>query len=106
MNNLLRPSLYHAFHQIVPLCYSNTELEPVDIVGPVCETSDFLARDRMMPVLKEGDYIAITGAGAYGQTLASNYNLRPIVSEYLVEKDQTRVIYKGESMAALWAKFN
>jgi len=106
MNNLLRPSLYNAYHQIVPLCESGPESEPADVVGPVCETSDFMARDRLMPVLQEGDYLAITGAGAYGQALASNYNLRPSPAEYLVEKDLVQTIQPAETISSLAAKFN
>jgi diaminopimelate decarboxylase len=106
MNNLIRPSLYNAYHQIIPLHRSNDDTEIVDIVGPVCETSDFLARDRMMPIMNEGDHIAITGAGAYSQALSSNYNLRPTLAEYLVEKNQSHKIYDGETIAALAAKFN
>jgi len=106
MNNLLRPSLYNAYHQIIPLNRSNGEMEPADIVGPVCETSDFLAKDRMIPILKEGDMLAITGAGAYGQALASNYNLRPSVAEYLVDNDQVRTIREAETINSLAGKFN
>jgi diaminopimelate decarboxylase len=84
---------------------TNTESEPVDVVGPVCETSDFLARDRYLPDLKEGDYIAITGAGAYGQALASNYNLRPRIAEYLVNESQVKSIYKGETLDDIADKF-
>ena len=84
MNNLIRPSLYQANHQILPVVKNDTNSNQlVDIVGPVCETSDFLAKDRELPELKQGDFIAITGAGAYGQALASNYNLRPVIAELL-----------------------
>ncbi|TFH02588.1 MAG: diaminopimelate decarboxylase [Calditrichales bacterium] len=105
MNNLMRPSLYQAYHQIVPLVQSDRKPEKVDVVGPVCETTDFFARDRMLPELKEGDMIAITGAGAYGQSLASNYNLRPMLAEYLVSEDRYQTIFKGETIDAIENKY-
>ena len=106
MNNLLRPSLYNAYHQIAPLRETTTESEPVDVVGPVCETSDFLAKDRLMPDLQEGDFLAITGAGAYGQALASNYNLRLSAAEYLVDKNRVQTIQAAETINSLATKFN
>jgi len=105
MNNLIRPSLYDAYHQVLPLNHNKSSNEVVDIVGPVCETTDFFAKNRNMPVLNEGDYLAITGAGAYGQALSSNYNLRPMIAEYLVEADNIQTIYKGESIEAIAAKY-
>ena len=77
----------------------------MDIVGPVCETSDFFAKDRSLPVLIEGDSLAITGAGAYGQTLSSNYNLRPMIAEYLVEGNRVQTIFKGESIEFIASKY-
>lgn len=106
MNNLIRPSLYNAYHQIVPVQSGQKKSEKVDIVGPVCESTDFFARDRLLPLLNEGDYLAITGVGAYGQALASNYNLRPIVAEYLVENDRYRTIFKGQSIREILQKYN
>ena len=106
MNNLIRPSLYQAFHQILPLVKNNKISEKVDVVGPVCETSDFFAKDRELPELKEGDYLAISGAGAYGQVLCSNYNLRPTIAEYLVDGENVSTIYKGESIESIAAKYS
>lgn len=106
MNNLIRPSLYNAYHQILPVFSDREESEIVDIVGPVCESSDFFAHDRLLPVIKEGDYLAISGVGAYGQALSSNYNLRPMIAEYLVEGDQHRTIFKGESIQDIAEKYN
>jgi diaminopimelate decarboxylase len=106
MNNLIRPSLYNAHHQIVPLAKTDIGIELVDVVGPVCETSDFLAKDRKLPILKAGDYLAITGAGAYGQALSSNYNLRPRIAEYLVKESQVQPIYKAETLDDLASKYN
>jgi diaminopimelate decarboxylase len=106
MNNLIRPSLYDAYHQILPIIHRENTTEVVDIVGPVCETSDFFAKDRCLPVLNEGDYLAITGAGAYGQALSSYYNLRPMITEYLIDDDHFQNIFKGESIETLALKYN
>src|SRR5208337_2546903 len=80
MNDLLRPSLYGAYHEIVPVCRATTrnshETEITDIVGPICETGDFFARDRKLPMVAEGDLLAILDVGAYGSVLGSNYNTR------------------------------
>jgi diaminopimelate decarboxylase len=105
MNNLIRPSLYGAYHQILPLNQSDNSAEDVDIVGPICETSDFFAKDRRLPLLNEGDYLAITGAGAYGQALSSNYNLRPMIAEYLIEDIHVQKIFKGESIDTIASKY-
>jgi diaminopimelate decarboxylase len=105
MNNLIRPSLYQAHHQILALYKQSKMTEIVDVVGPICETGDYFARNRKLPVLSEGDYIAITGAGAYGQVLASNYNLRPRIAEYMVDGNTLRQIYSGESTESLIEQF-
>lgn len=107
MNNLIRPSLYQAEHQILPIVkYEDSKKETVDIVGPVCESSDFLARERELPVLKQGELIAITGAGAYGQALASNYNLRPVISEIMVNDKTFRTIRESETVEILSGRFD
>ena len=82
------------------------DLEPVDIVGPVCESTDFLAKDRPLPDLKEGDYLAISGVGAYGQALASNYNLRVRIAEYLVNGSSVESIFKAETLDEIANRFN
>ncbi len=105
MNNLIRPSLYQAYHHIVPLIKKDAPTEVVDVVGPVCETGDFLAKDRQLPRLEEGDLIAVVGAGAYGQSLSSNYNLRPRIGEYLVEGDQLRTIAKEQSIEEIYNQY-
>jgi len=101
MNDLIRPSLYRAHHEIVPL--RKNALPPVkaDVVGPVCETGDFLARDREMANVMPGDYLAVCTAGAYGFVLSSNYNSRPRAPEVLVEGDQWRVIRQREKLEDL-----
>ena len=79
MNDLVRPSLYDAYHEIVPVALDANAArhETVDVVGPICESGDFFARGRELPVVNEGDLLAILDAGAYGMALASNYNTRP-----------------------------
>ena len=93
MNDLIRPALYQAYHEILPVI-RDPRAKPavVDIVGPVCETGDFFARDREMPEVKEGDLVAILDAGAYGMSLSSNYNSRPRPAEVLVEGKRARLI--------------
>ncbi len=105
MNNLIRPSLYSAHHEIVPLQLVSRENEIVDVVGPVCESGDFFAKERALQPLEQGDYIAITAAGAYGQALASNYNLRPDIPEYLVDGDTVQTIYKGRSVDEIYNQY-
>ncbi|HEY3875126.1 MAG TPA: diaminopimelate decarboxylase, partial [Candidatus Kapabacteria bacterium] len=96
MTELIRPCLYEAYHQVAPLELNNSTTSKVDIVGPICETSDFLAQNREMPLLKRGDSIAVLCAGAYGYTLASNYNLRPRAAEVLVDGSDVRLIRERE----------
>jgi len=97
MNDLIRPALYGAYHNIVPLTLQKGAREEVDVVGPICESGDFFAKDRMLPKVKSGDYLAIMGAGAYGFSMSSNYNSRRRAEEILVVKDKTFVIRKRES---------
>ncbi len=101
MNDLLRPSLYRAHHDIVPVRKSSSPCIIADVVGPVCETGDFLARDREMSDAMPGDYLAVMTAGAYGFALSSNYNSRPRAVEALVEGDTFRVIRARETYADL-----
>jgi len=101
MNDLIRPSLYQAEHQIVPVEDFGHATETVDVVGPVCESGDFFARDRHLPATKEGDLLAILDAGAYGMALASNYNTRPRAAEVLVNKKAAKLIRRRETMADL-----
>jgi diaminopimelate decarboxylase len=101
MNDLLRPALYGAHHEIVPVKRSSGETEQVDVVGPVCETGDFFARDRKLPVVAEGELLAILDAGAYGTALGSNYNSRGKPAEVLVDGARARVIRKREDIADL-----
>jgi diaminopimelate decarboxylase len=99
MNDLIRPSLYGAYHDIRPLeeAINRATKSMVDVVGPVCESGDFLAKDRMMPKVKPGDMLAVMSAGAYGFVMASNYNSRPRVPEVLVKDGEVHVIRTRES---------
>jgi diaminopimelate decarboxylase len=105
MNDLIRPALYHSYHEIVPVEEQSTitsrsiskGAQKIDIVGPVCESGDFFALDREMPELHEGDLLAIMSAGAYGFVMASNYNSRPLPTEALVRGDQFALIRKRQN---------
>ena len=105
MNDLIRPSLYEGYHRIWPVVgdppperESDLKDPEVDIVGPVCETGDFLAKDRPLPSVERGDLLAVMSVGAYGATMASNYNDRPRPVEVLVDGDRFAVIKKRESV--------
>jgi diaminopimelate decarboxylase len=103
MNDLLRPALYEAWHTILPVVQKSNLSESVyDIVGPVCETSDFLGKSRSLCV-NAGDLLAVRTAGAYGFTMSSNYNSRPRAAEVMVTDNQFRVIRRRETLADLWA---
>ncbi|HEY6111458.1 MAG TPA: diaminopimelate decarboxylase [Chthoniobacterales bacterium] len=109
MNDLIRPALYEAYHEVVPLNRresvgeadsfpsSTSKTDKIDIVGPVCESGDFLALEREMPPLREGDLLAVMSAGAYGFVMASNYNSRPLPAEVLVREDQYSLIRKRQT---------
>jgi diaminopimelate decarboxylase len=103
MNDLLRPSLYGARHEIIPVSVGGDAAQPIqmDVVGPICETGDFLARDAVLPVVERGGYLCILDAGAYGMSLASNYNTRPRAAEVMVEGGRARIIRRRESIKDL-----
>jgi diaminopimelate decarboxylase len=102
MNDLIRPSLYNAHHEIVPVSRrSGRKLETVDVVGPICESGDFLARDRKLPRMEEGELLAIRDVGAYGMSLASNYNSRPRAAEVLVDGKMVKVIRRRETIKGM-----
>jgi diaminopimelate decarboxylase len=98
MNDLVRPSLYGAHHEIVPVSRESRTTEITDVVGPICETGDFFARDRRVPLVKEGDLLAILDVGAYGAVLGSNYNTRGRSAEVLVDGAKARAIRRRESL--------
>ena len=101
MNDLVRPSLYGAYQEIVSVCKNKRKKIQVDVVGPICETGDFLARDRMLRQVEKGDLLAVMSAGAYGFTMSSVYNSRPRVPEILTDGKKYEVIRKRESYADL-----
>ena len=101
MNDLIRPALYRSHHEIIPLRKTGRPEIVADVVGPVCETGDFLARGRRMANAAPGDYLAVCTAGAYGFVLASNYNSRPRPPEILVEGGTFRTIRARETHADL-----
>jgi diaminopimelate decarboxylase len=102
MNDLIRPALYHSYHEIVPVReMNNPGREKIDIVGPVCESGDFFALDREMPEVRKGDLLAIMSAGAYGFVMASNYNSRPLPAEAIVRRDKFALIRKRQPIEDL-----
>ncbi len=103
MNDLIRPTLYDAHHDIVPVVSSNLPQVVADIVGPVCESGDFLAKDRRIEGVKEGDFLAIMTAGAYGAVMSSTYNSRPLIPEVLVDGDRWAVVRPRPSIEQLIA---
>ena len=99
MNDLIRPALYHSYHEIVPVNEPapREKMEKIDLVGPVCESGDFFAQDREMPTVAAGDFLALMSAGAYGFVMASNYNSRPLPAEVLVRKDRFGLIRERQN---------
>lgn len=103
MNDLLRPALYDAWHDIVPLHRRESCVQRYDIVGPVCETGDTFALDRALPACEAGDLVAILGAGAYGASMASTYNSRPLPAEILVDNGRHAVVRERQDFDAMVA---
>lgn len=103
MNDLVRPALYDSFHRIGEIEAHDRPPVKVDVVGPICESSDFLARDRELPGMEQGEYLAVYSAGAYGFAMSSNYNSRPRAAEILVDGSQARVIRRRETYEDLTA---
>ncbi|HYG69895.1 MAG TPA: diaminopimelate decarboxylase [Anaeromyxobacteraceae bacterium] len=101
MNDLVRPMLYEAHHDIEPVAAPRAETVVCDVVGPVCESSDFLARKRRLPVVEAGELLAVRSAGAYGFAMSSNYNARPRAAEVLVDGDRARLARRRETYADL-----
>ncbi|MFC1538470.1 diaminopimelate decarboxylase [Candidatus Latescibacterota bacterium] len=97
MNDLARPSLYGSYHSIVPVIEHPTVKKVVDIVGPICESSDFIAKDREIEMPEEGDYLAVMSAGAYGMSMSSNYNSRPRAAVILADSDSIKLVTKRET---------
>jgi diaminopimelate decarboxylase len=103
MNDLIRPTLYGSYHEIVPVREPGRETFEADVVGPLCETGDFLARGRTMSEVAPGQLLAVLNAGAYGFALSSNYNTRPRPAEVLVRGGEAELIRRRESLDDLMA---
>ena len=102
INDLIRPSFYGSYHPMLPvLRRADAATLTTDVVGPICETGDFLARDRALPPLARGELLAIGAAGAYGFTMSSNYNSRPRAAEVLVSGERWTVIRERETLEHL-----
>ncbi len=101
MNDLMRPALYQAWQDIIPVSPREGEAITYDLVGPICETGDFIGKDRSL-VLEQNDLLAVRSAGAYGFVMSSNYNTRPRVAEIIVDGDKVHVVRQRESLQSLW----
>ena len=102
MNDIIRPSLYDGWHNVVPVTPSETPARNYDVVGPICESGDFLARDRELAI-QEGDLLAVLSAGAYGMSMSSNYNSRPRAAEVIVDDGKLQLIRERETFERLIA---
>jgi len=102
MNDLARPALYDAWHDIVPVAPRDGSVRNWEIVGPICESGDFLGHDRPL-ALQEGDLLAIMSAGAYGMAMSSNYNTRPRAAEVLVDGDAVHLVRSRETVESIYA---
>jgi diaminopimelate decarboxylase len=104
MNDLVRPAMYEAWHGVVPLSAADAvaPVGPADIVGPVCESGDTFARNRILPMLQRNAQVAILDAGAYGSVMSSTYNARPFAAEVMVDSDRWSVIHDRQTHEALW----
>jgi len=103
MNDLIRPAFYDAYHEIVPLIRKSGARIVSDVVGPVCESGDYFCKDRPLPKVGEGDYLALLSAGAYGSVMASNYNTRALAAEVLVNGRQAAIVRDRQPVTEIWA---
>jgi len=103
MNDLIRPAFYDAFHEIIPLTRKGKSILKSDVVGPICESGDYFCKDRPLPKVGEGDYLALLSAGAYGFVMASNYNARPLAAEILVSGKKSAVARARQPLKEIWS---
>lgn len=103
MNDLIRPAFYDSFHEIVPVQKKGGKPVSSDVVGPVCESGDYFAKDRPLPKVGEGDLLALLSAGAYGSVMGSNYNSRALPAEILVNGKKAAVVRRRQEIPAIWA---
>jgi diaminopimelate decarboxylase len=102
MNDLIRPAFYDSYHEIVPLRQKRGPQMACDVVGPICESGDYFAKDRALPKIQEGDYLALMSAGAYGFVMASNYNSRALAAEVLVHGNKAALIRERQRLERIW----
>jgi diaminopimelate decarboxylase len=98
MTELMRPALYGSYHRIVPVCPRPAAESAWDVVGPICESSDLFARDRLLPPIEVNDLLAVLDTGAYGAVMASNYNRRMLAPEVLVDEGQWRIVRRRQTL--------
>jgi diaminopimelate decarboxylase len=103
MNDLIRPAFYDSYHEIVPLVRKGNLTLKSDVVGPICESGDFFCKDRPLPKVGEGDYLALLSAGAYGFVMASNYNARPLAAEILVSGKKSAIARERQPVKEIWS---
>jgi diaminopimelate decarboxylase len=103
MNDLIRPAFYEAYHEIIPLTHRNGGMISSDVVGPICESGDFFAKDRPLPKLGQGEYLALLSAGAYGFVMASTYNTRSMAAEVLVNGPRAALVRERQPVKEIWA---
>jgi diaminopimelate decarboxylase len=103
MNDLIRPAFYDSYHEIIPLTRKAGKRISSDVVGPICESGDYFAKDRPLPRLGEGDHIALLSAGAYGTVMGSNYNSRPLAAEVMVSGTRTALVRDRQPVEDIWA---
>jgi diaminopimelate decarboxylase len=103
MNDLIRPAFYDSYHEIIPTTHKNGSKISSDVVGPICESGDYFAKNRPLAKVGEGDHLALLSAGAYGFVLASNYNSRSLAAEVLVSGDKVAVVRERQPVENIWA---
>ncbi len=102
MNDLIRPAFYDSYHEIVPVAKKGGATVSSDVVGPICESGDSFAKDRPLPKVGEGDYLALLSAGAYGSVMGSNYNTRSLTAEVLVKGEKASLVRRRQALADIW----
>jgi diaminopimelate decarboxylase len=102
MNDLIRPAFYDAYHEIVPVRRTRGAAISSDVVGPICESGDYFCKDRALPRVSEGDYLALLSAGAYGSVMASNYNTRALAAEVLVRGSRAALVRGRQPLEDIW----
>jgi diaminopimelate decarboxylase len=102
MNDLIRPAFYDSYHEILPLASKSGPRIDSDVVGPICESGDYFCKDRRLPRMAEGEYLALLSAGAYGSVMSSNYNTRPLPAEVLVRGRRSALVRKRQELSSIW----